>query len=219
VSLGHSSPTRGEPGFDSAVPPGTDRGEAAAKVLEPNLAEDVVPMRAAAERELDREREERIRAVVAGRRRALPRPSSRGRAIGTIGLAAILLTVAFVTALSGVGGNPHSQGQAVTAQHAGAASGFRRKLHTEASSLRRHRAAAHTRRRAAIRAKRRPVRKLSAHRSEPAPQSSKQYAAAPSEASSAEAPETAATSTPVAPTSTQSSTSPSPTQKEFGFER
>jgi hypothetical protein len=229
VSFGHSPPTRGEPGPGFAVQSETDSGEAAAKVLEPSLAEDVVPMRATAERELDRDREERVRAVVAGRRRALPRPSSRGLALGAIGLAATLLVLALNTTLGSGGGNPHSPSQAVTPQHRGSNSAFHRQLHADAQSLRRSRAVAHTRRRAAIRAKReaarrrakrRSARKLAAHRTERAQRSARQELPASAEDSSAEAQAPAAVaSTPPAPTSTQSSTGSSQTQREFGFER
>ncbi len=229
MSLGHSPPTRGEPGSGSALPPRTDSGERGLKASGPGLVEDVVPVRAVAERELDREREERVRSIVAGGRRALPRPSSRSLALGAIGLAAILIAVALSAALSDGGANP-SPSRGVTPQSPRWNTDISRQPHADAPSLQRSRAAAHTRRRAAIRAKReaarrrakqRSARKLAAHRIKEAHRSPRQESQASTEASSAETASTpdSVGSTSPAPSSTQSSNTSSPTEREFGFER
>lgn len=235
MGLGHSAATRGQPMPDPAVEPASEDRQAVIDETWPTLADGVVPMRDAAQRELDRDREERVRLVVE-KRHGLPRPPARRLTLAVAGLAAVLAGIVSIALADQGGASASSEPPVAAVQHQLPAPTSSSRPTADATRLRQARAMARAQRRAAIRAhreaarrraKQRSTRRQAAHRAQ-----KKQHAAPRSEPATrseanlepAPAPEPPITSTtpppapPPAPATT-TSPSPSPAQSEFGFER
>jgi hypothetical protein len=221
VSLDHSSRDQGDSGVAPALEPLDGEQDTGLESMS-SLAEEAVPMRDQAARELDDMREERIRAVVGSSSRRLPRPPANARVLGAGGVAVALL--ALVAALSSSGGSAASGGAAAQPQRPAVAklSGQDRQARRPQRLVR-----AHPRRRAAIPAKRRAARRHAqrepAHRpanAEDVPSQGEAPATESQAPVSAPAPATATTESAPAPSSSPPpSTSTNPAGEEFGFER
>jgi hypothetical protein len=220
MSLGQSEEMREAPGSAGAEPASEERQ--AATEASWALAEDAVPMRGAAERELDRYSEERVRSVLEKPRWRFRPPSVRNLGLALAGLAALIICLAVLGSLGEDGSGGPEPTAAPTRQSPLASRAARRA--SAAASLWQARAA-RNRRRAAARAKHEAARHRAKQRSagkRAASGAQEQQAAAPSEPSTesaapAAAPITAAT--PQEPASTTASGSPSQAQRQFGFER
>jgi len=221
VSLVHSSREQGDSGVSPAAEPLGDELDNGVEPLS-SLAEEAVPMRDHAARELDQMREERIRAVVGNRSRRLSRPVN-ARVLWAGGIAVGLLAIAAALSLSS-GGRSASDSTAAKPQRKAVAGVKPSEGRTRPPQ---RLVEAHPRRRAAIRAKRKAARRHAqrerAHRSaadaEAAPSQSE---ALPTESQApvSSPPPTAATteSTPPPASSPPPSTSSNPAGEEFGFE-
>jgi len=222
VSLVHSSRDQEASGISPGVEPLDDEHDTGLDSLS-SLAEEAVPMRDRAARELDQMREERVRAVVGSGRRRLPRPTVNARVLFAGGATVVILML--VAALSSSGGGSPSGDAAAQAQHSAAPHGS---IEPNSRAGRPQRLVkAHPRRRAAIPAKRRAARRHAersrAHRLaakvRTAPSQSKAPAAESQAPVSAPPPATATTESAPPPASPASpSTSTNPAGEEFGFE-
>jgi hypothetical protein len=222
VSLDRSR-EQGDSGVAPAIEPSDDEQDTGLESLS-SLAEEAVPMRDHAARELDQMREERIRAVVGSRSRRLPRPPANARVLCAVGVAVALLVL--VAALSSSGGGSASGDAATQAQRPAVP---QRSTEPDSRTGRPQRLVkAHPRRRAAIPAKRRAARRHAqrertqrrAARAKDAP-GQREAPVSESPAPASAPPPTTAT-TESAPPSTSSpppSTSTNPAGEEFGFER
>lgn len=190
-----------------------------------SLAEEAVPMRDSTARELEHLHEERIRAVVGGGSRRLPRPTINARVLSA-GAAAVVILALVAAALSSNGGGSASRGAAAQVQRSPVP---QRSIEPDSRSARPRRPIkAHAQRRAAIPAKQRAARRHAqrerAHRravkaEEVRTQSEAPVTESPAPAS-APAPVTATTeSAPPPASSPPPSTSTNPVQEQFGFER
>lgn len=221
MSLVHSSREQGDSGVSPAAEPLDDKLDNGVEPLS-SLAEEVVPMRVHAARELDQMREERIRAVVGNRRRRLPRPSVNARVLAAGGVAVGLLAMAAALSLSSGGRSArHSTGAKPQRQAVARVKPLERPARQPQRLVE-----PHPRRRAAIRAKRKAARRHAqrerAHRAahaEAAPSRS-EAPATESQAPASSPPPTAATteSAPPPASSPPPSTDSNPAQEEFGFE-
>jgi hypothetical protein len=222
VSLGHSEREQKASGGCPAVEPLDHEPKTELDSLS-SLAEEAVPVRSQAARELDQMRQERIRAVVGSRSGRLPRPSANARVLWVGGIAVALLALIAALSLSGEGRSA-SDSTAAKAQRPVVA----RVKRSDSRARRPQRLLkATSRRRAGIRAKRkaarRPAERKRAHRSaahaEAAPSQSEAPLTESQAPISAPPPPAAATeSAPTAASSPPSSTSSNPAQEEFGFE-
>lgn len=185
----------------------------------PTLADEVVPMQEQAERDLRREREERIRLVV-GKRRPITRPL----ALGALGAVAALSLLAVLIALKQGGSNSAPDPALRTTVHRRPTTTLPSHLRASTTTPRRAHAVARDRRRAAIRARGEAARRRAKARS---PRANTNPSAASQVPRSATQNELAtATSPPPGPSSEAArppaepppSTKRSPTQSEFGFE-
>lgn len=238
MSLGHSEATRGQSVADPALEPASDDRQVVLDESWPTLADGVVPMRDGAQRELDRERHERVRLVVKKRRRPLPHPPVRGLAFAAAGLATILLGVAVVSAANQAGGSSPSEHPAASTQQRIPALTSSSRSTFHATQHREARARARAQRRAAIRAHREAARRRAKQRStrmkaaararrkqraaaprEPASNSAASVEAPPPAPTPASAPLTTTATAPPPPAASPPSSSASPAQSEFGFER
>jgi hypothetical protein len=219
VGLGQSEETREAPG-SAVAEPGSEERQGAAEASW--LGEDAVPMRRAAERELDRYSEERVRSVLEKPRWRLRRPPTRKLGLALAGLAALLVCVVVLGSLGGDGNNAAKPTAAPTRPPALASRAARRA--SAAASLRQARAA-RNRRRAAMRAKRKAARRRAKQRSarkRAAQRTQVQQAAPPSEPSAEPAappPAPVTTGSAQETASPTASGSPSQAQRQFGFER
>lgn len=212
MSLDRSSPQGGE----SRPSPALAQHDSPAQGW-PALGDGVVAMRSPADRELEREREERIDSLVRDQRRA--RLRLRAARPGLIATGLLLALVAGYALLGSGGGETRKEGAGV-AVDAPATSGAAPARHAERIREREISQAARARRRAAVRARkeaaRRRARQASAQaqerRSPPAP-IAPSAPSAPIEESPPPAPAPAPTPQPPA------SSDPSPVETEFGFER
>jgi hypothetical protein len=222
MSLVHSSRDQGDSGVPPALEPLDDEQDTELNSLS-SLAEEAVPMRDHAARELDDMREERIRAVVGSGKRRLPRPTVNARVLFAGGAAVAILVL--VAALSSSGGGSAARG-GVAAQppHPAVA-----KLRGQERQARRPQrlVKAHPRRRPAIPAKRRTARRHAqrdrTHRraanAEAVPSQSDAPVAESPPPVSAPPPPTATTESAPPPTSAPPpSTSTDPAGEQFGFE-
>lgn len=222
MSLGHSSRDQGDSGVAPALEPLDGEQDTGLESLS-SLAEEAVPMRDHAARELDDMREERIRAVVGSRGRWLPRPTVNTRVLFAGGAAvAILVLVAALS--SSDGGNAARGGVAAQPRHPAVP-----KLSGQERQARRPQrlVKAHPRRRAAIPAKRRAARRHAQrerthHRAataEAVPSQSDAPAAESPPPVSAPPPATGTTESAPPPASAPPpSTSTDPAEEQFGFE-
>jgi hypothetical protein len=223
MSLVHSSRDQGDSGVGPALEPLDNEPEAGLDSLS-SLAQEAVPMRDHAARELDDMREERIRAVVGSRSRRLPRPPVNARVLCAGGVAVALLALVAALSSSG-GGSPASSGAAAQPQHPAVA-----KLSGQDRQARRPQrlVKAHPRRRTAIQAKRKAARRHAqrerVHRratnAEAVPIESKVPVTESPAPASAPPPVAATTeSAPPPASSPPPSTSTDPAGEQFGFER
>jgi hypothetical protein len=224
MSLGHSSRDQEASGGTPVLETPDDEQDAAHESFS-NLAEEAVPMRDRAMRELEDMHEERIRAVVGGRGRRLTRPTVNARILFVGGAAVVIL--ALVAALSSSGGRSASTDAATQTQRPPAPQSS---IQSESRSRQPQRLVrAHARRRAAIRAKRKAARRHAQrermHRQAP----NVEAVPSQSEASVPESPPPASASPPPVAATTESapppasspppSTSTDPAEEQFGFER
>jgi hypothetical protein len=223
MSLVHSSRDQGDSGLPPALEPLDDEQDTELNSLS-SLAEEAVPMRDHAARELDDMREERIRAVVGSRSRRLPRPTVNARVLVAGGAAVVILVL--VAALSSSGGRSASGDAATEAQRLPAPQSS---IKSDSRSGQPQRLVkAHPRRRAAIPAKRKAARRH-AQRDRAHRQAAKAEAVpSESEAPVTESPPPASAPPPVAATTESApppasspppSTSTDPAGEQFGFER
>lgn len=223
MSLGHSSRDQGDSGVAPALEPSDDEQDTGLESLS-SLAEEAVPMRDRAARELDDMHEERIRAVVGSRRRWLPRPTVNARVLFAGGAAVVIL--ALVAALSSSGGRSASGDATTEAQRPPAPQSS---IKSDSPSGQPQRLVkAHPRRRPAIPAKRKAARRH-AQRERTHRQAAKAEAVpTQSEAPVTESPPPASAPPPVAATTESApppasspppSTSTDPAGEQFGFER
>ncbi len=230
MSLGHGPATRNGQADDSVVQEAASEQSDVAGDSWPALAEEAVPMRDATERELDRDREERVRLVVeSGSSRAFPWPPARTIAVGLGGLASVLLGFALISA-TGAGNSaaPIIHQPATSTERLTSTPMPRTGSDFRAAKLQQ----AHARRRAAIRAKEEAARRRASERAARARIAA--HTQSHSQRSSAEPPQwqsipaSEPTQPPVEPATSAAST-PQPTtttaptgnqvQREFGFER
>ena len=221
MSLVHSSREQGDSGTPPAVEPGDDELDTGVDSLS-SLAEEAVPMRDNAARELDQMREERIRAVVGRGKRRLPRPTVNARVLLAGG--AFVAILVLVVALSSSGGGSASSD---TAAQAGRPAIQKSSIepHSRRGRLQRL-AKANPRRLAAIRAKRkaarRRVQRERVHRSKAHAEAAPSQSEVPTESrppvSVPPSPTATTESAPPPASSPQPSTSSNPAQEEFGFE-
>lgn len=224
MSLGHSTREHGDSGVASVVEPLDDEQDAGLDSLS-SLAEEAVPMRDQAARELDHMREERIRAVVGFGSRRLPRPTVNARFLCAGGAAVVILVL--LATLSSNGGGESGGGDAAAQAQRSAVP--QNSIEPDSRTGRPQRLVkAHPRRRAAIPAKRRAARRHAlrsrAHRraanARTAPSHSEAPAAESQAPVSAPPPATGTTESAPPPASPPpSSTSTNPAGEEFGFER
>jgi hypothetical protein len=223
VSLGHSSSGTKEPELGVALEP--TEGDQDTAVVEPlaALGQEAVPLRERHPDDFEKEREQRIKALVGKRRQRIPRPGRRARmlaaggvAIGVVLLVAVLSTGDRHPTPKRVA-TPEAEPQAVAASVADRSDGRRQ-----------HLVRPHPRRRAAIQAKRKVTRRHAqrerAHRRtanvEEAPSQSEAPVTESSAPASAPPPVTATTeSAPPPASSPPPSASTDPAGEEFGFER
>ncbi len=222
MSLVNSSRDQGDSGIAPELEPLDGEHDTGLESLS-SLAEEAVPMRDHAARELDQMREERIGEVVGSRRRRLPRPTVNARALFAGGAAVVILVL--VAALSSSGGGSPSGDAAAQAQHSAVPQS---PIEPDRSAERPQRLVkAHPRRRAAIPAKRKAARRH-AQRSRPRRRAANTKSApSPSEAPAPESQAPVSAPPPATPTTesapppaspTPPSTSTNPTGEEFGFE-
>lgn len=220
MNLVHSSPRKGsEASSEQELVDGERQADTGSELSE--LAQDAVPVRDHAVAHIEREREERIKAVVGNAPRRLLR-ISRNAFLGCVGVV-LLATIAILSALSS-----GASEQAATVRRASPTAprpvAAPTVTNKHQSSPRRHFARAERGRRAAIRARKRAARRrakarrveerTTRHRPSeevtPSPAKATPEVSAPA----TPAPEPAATSAP-AP---EPSISPDEAQGEFGFE-
>lgn len=223
MSLGHSSRDQGDSGVARALEPLDDEQETGLKSLS-TLAEEAVPMRDHAARELDDMHEERIRAVVGSEGRRLRRPTVNARVLSGGGVAVVI--VVLVVALSSSGGRSASGDAAAEAQRPPAPPSSIKPNSRTGQPQRLVKA--HPRRRAAMPAKRKAARRHAqrermhrqAAKAEAVPsQSDAPVVESPAPVSAAP-PATATTESAPPPASTPPpSTSTDTAGEQFGFER
>jgi hypothetical protein len=223
MSLVHSSREQGDSGLFPALEPLDDDEDTGLNSLS-SLAEEAVPMRDHAARELGDMREERIRAVVGGRGRPLLPPTVNARVLVVGGAAVVILVL--VAALSSSGGGSAARGGGATQpSHPAAAklSGQDRQAKQPQRLVK-----AHPRRQAAIPAKRRAARRHAkrerphrrAANAEAVPSQSDGPVAESPPPVSAPPPPTATTESAPPPASAPPpSSSSDPAGEQFGFER
>jgi len=229
VSLGQSNARRENPGPGGAGRPASGERNAGFDGSWTALGEAAVPMRGAAQRKLDRDREERIRALLEKPRLGLPRPPARALVFGLAGVvASTLLGIALAGPLAG-GNGGGSPGSVRTSARVAGTRPLASNANAGVALLRKARVAARTRRRAAIRADRQAARRRARQRGEqrkaagrakphrqPAP--TREPLASPDEvAESTPPPSEAIPSAP--PPEGPTSSAQSQVQREFGFER
>ena len=221
MSLVHSSRDQGDSGVPPALEPLDDEQDTELNSLS-SLAEEAVPMRDHAARELDQMREERIRAVVGNGSHRLPRPTVNARVLVVGGAAVVILVL--VAALSSSGGGSASDDAAAQAQQPPVRqSSIKPDSRTRGPQ---RLVKAHPRRRAAIPAKRRAARRHAqrarthrpAVRTEEVPTQSKAPVTESPPPASAPPP-VAATTESTPPPTPPPSTSTDPAGEQFGFER
>jgi hypothetical protein len=222
VSLVHSSRDQGDSGVAPEIEPLDGKHDTGLESLS-SLAEEAVPLRDHAAHELDNMREERIRAVVGSGTRRLSRPTINARVLTAGGAAVVILML--VAALSSSGGGSPSGDAAAQAQHSAVPQSS---IEPDSSAGRPQRLVkVHPRRRAAIPAKRRAVRRHAqrsrAHRRAANARTAPSHSEAPAAESQApvSAPPSATGTTesaspPASPP--PPSTSTNPAGEEFGFE-
>lgn len=223
MSLGHSSRDQEASGGTPVLETPDDEQDTGRESFS-NLAEEAVPMRDRAARELEDMHEERIRAVVGGRGRRLTRPTVNVRILFVGGAALVIL--ALVAALSSSGGRSASTDAAAKTQRPPAPQSS---IQSESRLRQPQRLVrAHSRRRAAIPAKRKAARRHAqrerTHRQAPKAEAVPTQSEAPVTESpppaSAPPPVTATTeSAPPPASSPPPSTSTDPAGEQFGFER
>jgi hypothetical protein len=221
MSLVRSSRDQGDSGVPPALEPLDDEQDTELNSLS-SLAEEAVPMRDHAARELDQMREERIRAVVGNGSRRLPRPTVNARVLAVGGAAVVILVL--VAALSSSGGGSASDDAASQARQPPVRqSSIKPNSRTRGPQ---RLVKAHPRWRAAIPAKRRAARRHAqrerthrpAARTEDVPAQSKAPVTESPPPASAP-PHVAATTESPPPPAPPPSTSTDPAGEQFGFER
>jgi hypothetical protein len=223
VVLVRSSSGTKEHEFDPAFEPAEEDRETA--VVEPlaTLGQEAVPLRERRQDNFEQEREQRIKALVGKRRRRVPRPGRRARTLAAGGVA--IGVVLLLAVLSSADRHPTpEQGATHQSQTQTAEASATHRVEPRRQPLVR----AHSRRRAAVPAKRRAARRhaqksraerRAANAGERPRQSEAPVAESPAPAS-APPPVTATTeSAPPPVSSPPPSTSTNPAGEEFGFER
>ncbi len=184
------------------------------------LAEESVPLRDDLERELRRDHEERVQAILAGPRRSFGVPGPRMLALGALTLAALLLLTSLTVLKDGEGESPSTV--RVSVKPAGASQTRAASPRAAQAAERRRRAAIRAKRAARRRARQEGARRKAAQRNRAGDRATAQVEPDVSEVTSVEASPPPPPSTPApAPqeSSSATSTKPSQVQSEFGFER
>lgn len=226
MSLGQSEAMQDDPAPEHVPGPRCDAREATADEGPSDLASEAVPVQAGLRR-LERDREERIRTLVARRGRPLPQPSMRALLALLCAAAAIPVAVALTTGGEAADPSPQRHSTPRVAQPAAPAPAHP----ALAARPRRSRAAARARRRASARAareatrhraRRRRARAKSLHRvtrsQSPAPVQPTPSTVAATQAPPSP-PEPPSTETqPAEKPSSNPQSGPSQVEREFGFE-
>lgn len=220
MNLVRSSRDQGDSGVSAALEPLDDGPDTELNSLS-SLAEEAVPMRDHAARELDDMRDERIRAVVGSRGRRIPRPTVNARVLVVCGAALVILVLVAALSSSGVGSGATAQpSHPAVAKLRGQDRQAKQPQRLVKAHPRRARAAIPAKRRAGRRHAPRERRHRRAVNAEAVPSQSDAPVAESPPPVSAPPPPTATTESAPPPASAPPpSSSTDPAEEQFGFER